>query len=823
MPRWGRGDAALHWLMLWVSRSSLRVTLAVLLGAFTPSLNAQPPPVPPPSATPTPTPAPTPVTVPLPEIAAQSGTAVTTLNGIEAEGRAESGLNAVRAALPELSDRISLLAAEGNRTTAAGSASLDALRELQAAWRRLRENLDDRAEALTARAKALDAQAAEVKNIRTLWLETDKAAKAKESGAPPETLALIRTVLDAAEAAGRRVKTSQTALLELQSRLSDLGGRVGAALGSVEQAQNSAVRTLLERDSPPLWSPGAWPDDETMARNRRSLGEQREALGVYVRQRGHLFAIHGVIFAVLLGVFLWLRRGLRRWTESEPHLQHAAPIFEVPLAAALALSFLVKGPIYEDAPSLLRAILGALVLLPTIVILRRLLDRRLFPVLNSLVVFYLLDQLRVATAALPRINRWVFTLQMAGAFAVFVWLAVAERAVFATAPTLAGAKPGKRTFAARWVPAFTRLASGLILAALVAEVLGFVRLGTYLGTSTLRSGYVAVFLYALLSVLQGLVLIALRLRPFTVSRIARVHREGVQRHANRLLAALAIGFWGWWTLDFFGVRTAIFEAVGNFLERPLPIGSLSFAPGHVLGFGVAIWLSVMVSRLLRFFLDEEVYERVHLSAGLPYAISTILNYGVLLVGFIIALGLLGVDLTKVTIVASAFSVGLGFGLQNIINNFVSGVILLFERPVKVGDVIQIGADSGEVRRIGIRASIIRTPEGSDLIVPNGNLISNPVTNWTYSDRARAVEVTLTLAAAPDPNRVLELLRRTAAEQSTGRDGGNAPQAFITGINAGNLSVVVRAWAEHYEDWTRLRSNLSAALVEALGREGVKIV
>ena len=127
-------------------------------------------------------------------------------------------------------------------------------------------------------------------------------------------------------------------------------------------------------------------------------------------------------------------------------------------------------------------------------------------------------------------------------------------------------------------------------------------------------------------------------------------------------------------------------------------------------------------------LEEDVYHHLHLAAGIPYAISTMVHYVILLVGFFVALGALGIDLMKVTILVGAFSVGIGFGLQNVINNFVSGLILLFERPIKVGDVIEVGGNVGEVSRIGIRASVIRTTDGSEVIVPNGSLISSQVTN-----------------------------------------------------------------------------------------------
>ena len=124
---------------------------------------------------------------------------------------------------------------------------------------------------------------------------------------------------------------------------------------------------------------------------------------------------------------------------------------------------------------------------------------------------------------------------------------------------------------------------------------------------------------------------------------------------------------------------------------------------------------------MRFLLDEDVYPRIHLRRGLPYAISTMLHYVILLIGFFAGLAALGVDMTKVTILAGAFSVGVGFGLQNIFNNFVSGLILLFERPINIGDMVQIDDASGLVEHIGIRASIIRTLNGSEIIVPNGKL------------------------------------------------------------------------------------------------------
>src|SRR2546428_7090501 len=138
-------------------------------------------------------------------------------------------------------------------------------------------------------------------------------------------------------------------------------------------------------------------------------------------------------------------------------------------------------------------------------------------------------------------------------------------------------------------------------------------------------------------------------------------------------------------------------------------------------------------------------------------ISNLLHYAVIFLGFLLAVGALGVDLNKFTVLAGAFGGGVGFGLQGVVNNFVSGLIVLVERPIHVGDAIQMGDLAGEVRRIGIRATTVRTGEGAEVIVPNASLVSEKVTNWTYSDSLRRMDVPVGMAYGSAPEKGLELL------------------------------------------------------------------
>jgi small-conductance mechanosensitive channel len=251
------------------------------------------------------------------------------------------------------------------------------------------------------------------------------------------------------------------------------------------------------------------------------------------------------------------------------------------------------------------------------------------------------------------------------------------------------------------------------------------------------------------------------------------------------------------------------------------VGQLSISLGNIVAFIVTVWLAFLLSRFLRFLLEEDIYPRVNLARGVPYAVSTMLHYAILLVGFFFAVAAMGIDMTKFTILAGAFGVGLGFGLQNIVNNFVSGLILLFERPVHVGDMIQVGGRDGKLRRIGMRASVIRTLEGSEVIVPNGQLISEEVLNWTLSDQQRRLEIPVGVAYGTDPERVIEILTNVGLKHPDIMTDP-PPDTLFLGFGDSALDFQLRAWTSNFKRWQNIKSELAVAINAALRDEGLSI-
>src|SRR5947207_3066571 len=203
---------------------------------------------------------------------------------------------------------------------------------------------------------------------------------------------------------------------------------------------------------------------------------------------------------------------------------------------------------------------------------------------------------------------------------------------------------------------------------------------------------------------------------------------GQQVFLLEMLAGLAMAGWAVFALKYFGLWGAAVELTEAALGAHLRRGSLSISLGDVLEFAVTAGAAILLSGLVRFVLEEDVYPRLQLGRGLAQALSSLLHYGLVLVGFLLALAALGVDLTKITILAGAFGVGIGFGLQTVVNNFVSGLLIVFERRIKVGDAVQIADVAGRVEQLGMRACTVRTWEGAEVIVPNASLIAKNATN-----------------------------------------------------------------------------------------------
>jgi potassium efflux system protein len=779
-------------------------TAASLLaqGTASPNVSATP------SVTATPTPRATPIA--LPDIVAEAGTAQNTLQGINAELKADPVKTAVLQGLPDFERDIDVRNAESTRIISNGP-SLDILGQLLMIWQSLGDNANSWSRELTRRATGLGADLARLDNMAETWNLTAIEAKAKN--APQDVLNRINQTVGLIEQTQNSLKSRRADILNLQSRLAAEQTRIQIDFSAVEQAKQGTLSRLLVRESPPIWalSENSLPSQTT----RHTFSDQVSRLEAFLAQEPAKFLVHlALIFCLYLALH-WARRGMREWVKEDPTLQRSVPVFDMPIAAAIALSMLFVPVIYPSTmPRLMRAILGIAALLPAVMLLRRLLDRRTFPVLYALIILFLIDEIRAITVALPLVTRCLFIVQMLGGICFTVWLLRSRPRT----PSGDDAPPPLPR-ASRW---FVQVTLFLLGAALIGNILGYGSLSYLLGNSVLRAAYLALIFTAASRIVESLVIVAFQAKPLTFSATVRKHRTLLRLRTTQLLRLVIFLLWLSFVFNQFELSDLLTNEANAVLNTGFALGAFRLSLGQIVGFILVVWASFLVSKFLRFLLEEDIYGRLKLARGLPYAISSVLHYTVLMIGFFVALAALGVDMTKFTILAGAFSVGVGFGLQNVINNFVSGLIVLFERPIKVGDVIQVGDAIGSVKKIGIRASVVHAQDGSDIIVPNGTLISNQVTNWTFSDRLRAISAQIQVPRNVDQTVAGELLEQSASE-TLGVVKNPAPQAFITTLNSKTLTLEVRAWTDQYEDWMKIQSDLWAAINRKLEHANIELV
>jgi potassium efflux system protein len=756
-----------------------------------------------------PNPAPTPI--PLTTVPVEAQSAMTSLEEVDASvSRDQSSAGDIAGSLSNLASEIDATIAEDMRLLTA-SPPLDVLYRLKSTWQNFGDNLSALARELAERATSLEEERTRLDQMKKTWQATLQSAKQPDT--PQPFLQSVQNVVDSIERTRQAAESSREQVLTLQGRLSEQEARVRTALSSVEQSQNRALKSLLVRDSPPIWSGETSLGREWEKQSGASFSSQLKASTAFIKRHPFAFLIHALLIVLIATALQLMRHRMRKVAEEKPDLQRAVPILDLPVSMAFVLSLLIVVSIYPQAPRFIQAIMGAVALIPTVVILRKLLQPNSYPILSALVIMYFVGQLRLLAASLPHSGRLLFLGQMLGGSLFLIWLLRSWHL-----PTAAAETHGRLW---RGIRAIAKIGLILLPAAFLANIFGYVNLGNLLGIIFLKSVFVAAMLYTAIRILEGLIIIALQIRPLGSLRVVSLHRPMLQRRTCRVLEFLAFLFWLSLILNFFGLLTPLTATTKAALNANLGIGSLNISVHSILAFLITVWASFLVSRFLRFLLEEDVYHHFHLAPGIPYATSTMLHYAILLLGFFIALGALGIDLTKITILAGAFSVGIGFGLQNVINNFVSGLILLFERPIKIGDMIEVSGIAGEVRRIGIRASVIRTADGSEVIVPNGSLISSNVTNWTFSDVLRAIEVSVNVVGGADPQRVFELLKSTAAGHP-GVAKEPSPQVYVVNFTAGAITFQLRVWTDQYHEWAQLRSDLSVALNDALAREKIAI-
>ena len=759
---------------------------------------------------PTKTPAPAPLrAIPIEEIATRATEVSNLVSAFKTKLLPSPEIETIRKLVSQVSGNIDL-EISATQNILKEQPTFELLQTQQELWRRRQVQLSGWLKLLTSRAAQLQDMLRQLADLEKIWTATRVAAEAAK--APASILEQIDATLAAIGATPAPLQEQRTIVLDVQSRVAQQAARCANVLAQIDQFQDQAVAEILVRDSPPIWSAELWANAERIPlseRVRKVAITYWEGIRIYSRDPSQRMQLHLGLLIVLFIVFWAARRQVDHWAAAGESESSTVRVLDRPFAAALFLTlFFLTSPLSE-VPITVKEVLRILAFAPMILLIQPVINASLAPGLYVLAFLFAIDTLRQPFATAPLISQVILVCETLVGIVGGRWLLHKMRS----------GDLGLDAFPRfRFLRLVTLLFVFTFAAAAIATVTGYVRLASLLTSGIIGAGVIALALYVSVRVASGLVAFALRMWPLSNLRMVLNHRSLLERRVYYLLLWMAVLAWLARYLDYVGLwepAQFLWHAV---LAAKIERGSISISVGDVFAFFLTLVAAYLLSSFIRFMLEEDVYPRTRIPAGVSYAASNVLNYAILALGFVVALGVLGMDLTKMTVLAGAFGVGIGFGLQSVVNNFVSGLILLFERPLHVGDTVQVGNLQGRVLRIGIRASIVRTFHGAEIIVPNANLITQEVTNWTLTDQLRRIDLSVGISYGTAPKKVIELLESVARAHPKVLHEP-PPRALFMGYGDSSINFELRAWVE-FINWQQVHSDLTVAVYDAVYEAGM---
>ncbi len=596
---------------------------------------------------PTPPPKPEIVVIAVEQIGVESEKAKRQIAEARAAQEPSEAISAVVEAIPERQRDFERLLAMSKELLAndPGLVEVDQARQ---EWRALLEQLDGMQQELGKRATEIGRLRDVLAEKRQVWEATKE--KAIEAGEEASIQGQIDDVLAEIEKASESAKASQGDLTSLQSQVAGLSEQARADIEKLMKVRRTLVGRVFERDRTPMWDPEFFElldADEVEARLQDHWQREVTALMRFVDHHRERLAIHLAATLALCAFTLAARRRIRLFQQEhgdeDPALEHMQTVFEHPIALALLLSLFVGLWGYLEIPPLAGPVVGATALLPAVVILRRLVAPPVRPVLYVLLALFFVDRINEAFAPLPGLPRLVFIAQMLVFLGLVIWWRRPAR--------LKDVSRSRRdSVPFRWLAFGLRVAVFTTPAAIAAEIGGYTALARLLGGTVLAAGYAGMMLYGSVVATDGFVAFLLRVRPLRLFGMAQRHGLLVAHNIQRAVRWVAVVLFAWVLLNRLEIVDSVIDAIVATWNFSIPLIAVEITVGSIVEFVIIVRLTFLVARFIEFSLEEEVYTRVRMAKGQPYAVSTLTRYIVLFVGFLLAILALGLDVNRFTTV-----------------------------------------------------------------------------------------------------------------------------------------------------------------------------
>ncbi len=701
---------------------------------------------------------------------------------------------------------------EDPRLTGLNLLSIRELSNLENEWKILKSRLNTIQSELTGRIRLLEKEKQSLLESLQKWQNTEsylKSAKSDEA-VMEQVLASVGSIRAMNDRINNDTDFMQGILVSVSANIIFANGLID----NVESAQAEATRNLFQINKEPVWKIfGKQDKSQSISTSRSFISDTMTVLNDFVKTYSLRLFLH-LLFAVIILFFIHY---------SFNNLMHALPddripetdtiktIIKRPVSSSFLIIFLITYLLYDNIPDTIGFVNLLFVLIPVLIILYNILTPRTRYFIWLPTAGTILIQVHLIIPGSNIASRLLLIFIIVFCILSLIWI-IRGRSLKSYSLT-------KRISKLLYYLSLVGLI--IMTMSLIAAISGAVMLAEFLSHATIRSAALILVFYAFNRTIESIIYTTIYSKRLKKLRIISQYHNEIYNTSTRLLIIVSWTVWMIFALKLFSVWDNIYSALVSFFTNEFRIGSLSVSLGDIIIFLFLIWFTLWLSRVVRILFESEIASRVKMKRGVPGAISLILRILIITIGFLIAIGAAGVGLDKLAILLGALGVGIGFGLQNIFNNLVSGIILAFERPIQEGDIIEVGEFWGTVKEIGIRASTIFTFDGAEVIVPNGNLISGEVINWTLTNQNRRAEVLVGVAYGTDPDKVLEILNTVVKDQGDILKEP-APLALFSGFGESSLDFRLLFWIPKAENRFIIQSKINVAVNKAFKEAGIEI-
>jgi len=516
----------------------------------------------------------------------------------------------------------------------------------------------------------------------------------------------------------------------------------------------------------------------------------------------------GLILAIYIGFFNYLYMKKNLFVKTESFYKKDFFFMKMPISTLVVLLALTVVIIFRDRPTSVDHFLLLLLLVPVFRILQTIVSQGYAKYLAMFLFLYFLFFIE-NNSVTSEIESRIFSILLYIALLFYLFYIVRHRVLDSIANNFIN------SFAYKVLVVFILL----LLAAAFSNIYGATLLSTRISRGIFIGIYTSLVFYTMYIVLTGYVVVILRRRISSASHMLDKYSQKIELTTVKVIKIVMFLWWLSIIAKQLSLYPHIISMKDDILSFSFTIAATVISIQSIVDFFLIVIGTWALSRIVITALNVEVFSRFTLPRGVPTAIKTTLNYLIVISGAIIALSSLGVTPEQFTLVFGALGVGIGFGLRNIIANFVSGIIMVFERPIQIGDTIEVENTFGSVQSIGARSSTIKTFDGSEVIIPNADFISKEITNWTLSDEHRRKLVVFKVDYNSDIEQVLAIMKDVATKHSDVLKDPE-PLATFQGFGENYLEFKLYFWLT--ENLIVAPSEVSIGIYKTLKEAGIKM-